>query len=122
MASSASASASAGSAGRASVTFMDRPIRVRTSARTGPARTITVQGLRRTSPMVAARPGIPFVAAGGLEGFRGAELSQLVRAGSHVEAELYDVAVAHDVVLALDPHLAGGPGRLQRAGGHQVIE
>jgi hypothetical protein len=37
-----------------------------------------VQGLRRTSPMVAARPGKSFVAAvGGLEGFRGAELTHL---------------------------------------------
>src|SRR5262249_58195986 len=35
--------------------------------------------------------------------------------------ELDDVAVAHDVVLALDPRLAGGTGGRDRARGDQVV-
>src|SRR5690349_23055433 len=41
--------------------------------------------------------------------------------GSDVEAEFDDVAVAHDVVLALDAGLARGPGGGQRAGRDQVV-
>src|SRR5690348_17624263 len=41
--------------------------------------------------------------------------------GSDVEAEFDDVAVAHDVVLALDAGLARGPGGGQRAGRDQVL-
>src|SRR3954467_2647544 len=38
-----------------------------------------------------------------------------------VEAELHHVAVAHDVVLALDPRLAGGAGGGHGAGGDEVV-
>src|SRR5215207_2934816 len=41
---------------------------------------------------------------------------------SDVEAELDDVAVGHDVVLALHAYFAGGLGRCHRAGGHEIVE
>src|SRR5690606_30207458 len=44
------------------------------------------------------------------------------RRPSHVEAELDDVAVGHDVVLALDAGLAGGARRGDRARGDEVVE
>src|SRR5450432_3910026 len=40
----------------------------------------------------------------------------------HVKAELDDVAVSHDVVLALDAHLATRLGLQHRTSGHQVVE
>src|SRR5690348_8617793 len=40
---------------------------------------------------------------------------------SHVEAELDDVAIGHDVVLALHADLAGGLGGGHRTGRHQVV-
>src|SRR5438105_468230 len=43
------------------------------------------------------------------------------RRGLHVEAEFDDVAVAHDVVLALDADLADCAGRGQRTGRDQVV-
>src|SRR5215472_15063586 len=43
-------------------------------------------------------------------------------ADSDVKAKLDDVAVTHDVFLALDPGLARRPGRRDRARRHQVIE
>ena len=39
-----------------------------------------------------------------------------------VEAELHDVAVLHDVVLAFDARLAGGLGVGHRTCGDQVVE
>src|SRR5262245_39311771 len=42
-------------------------------------------------------------------------------AGLHVEAELEDVAVLHDVVLALDAGLPRGPSGGDRPGGDQVV-
>ena len=41
---------------------------------------------------------------------------------SDVEPELHDVAVVHDVFLALHAHLARGLGGLHRAGGVEVVE
>ncbi len=43
-------------------------------------------------------------------------------ADSDIEAEIDYVAVAHDVVLALDPGLAGGAGGGDRTGRHEVVE
>src|SRR4051794_6463339 len=41
---------------------------------------------------------------------------------SDVEAELHDVAVGHDVVLALDPHPTAGLRLCHRPGLHQLVE
>jgi len=41
---------------------------------------------------------------------------------SDIEPELDDVAVTHDIVLALDPGLASRPGRRDRSRLHQVIK
>src|SRR4051794_37737964 len=43
------------------------------------------------------------------------------RGDSHVEAELHDVAVGHDVVLALHPHPARCLGGVHRPGLDQVV-
>src|SRR5674476_958578 len=43
-------------------------------------------------------------------------------ARSHVEAELHDVTIGHDVVLAFDPDLAGGLRRSYGARRDQIIE
>src|SRR5271166_5099490 len=88
--------------------------------RPGPARR------RRLSPALAGRSLRHFATVGSL-----VDLSRICTvapggaarpACSHVEAELDHVAIAHHVFLALDPGLAGGPGRGDRPGRHQVVE
>src|SRR3954447_12343082 len=46
---------------------------------------------------------------------------KILRPELNVEAEFHDVAVLHDVVLALHAHLAGGTSSGHRTSSHQIV-
>src|SRR5690554_2451671 len=102
-----------------------------TTPMTSPGATVRSSESKRVRwPYPPARPWVTRVAVirqschrGGTRPHAARRRVTLARpADSHVEAELHDVAVLHDVLLALHAHLALGLGLGHGAGGDEVVE